>query len=202
MAGPSSFFDPFFRIQETANLLDAVHLSHEKGKFVSDDGDHDLPIKGQGTISISSDAQSLLHIELRPTGGKQSLFLEVGTEKCQLYQAGKGSDDPLKYQKPVNATQIPFTYLKQVFDATLRSGEKTTYWLSLDRSNGIIMYGKYYANRSMALLQAELKDTKDGVKVWKKEEYAWLETLKEVYAIQDPMEEKKVSSLNYHFSLV
>lgn len=195
MAGPSDFFDPFFRIQETANLLDSVHLTDETGpiKFVSDDGDHDLPIQGEGTISLSSDAQHLLHFELRPTGGKQSLFLEIGTEGCQLYEAHRSPDDPLKYHKPTNPKAIPFSYLKQGFDAALRHGKKTTYWLSLDRSNGVIMYGKYYANRSMALLQAELKKKDEkGVMVWKEKHYAWLEKLKEVYAIQDPMGKKKV----------
>jgi hypothetical protein len=194
MAGPSNFFDPFFRIQETANLLDAVHLSEVKEpvKFISDDGDHDLPIMGQGTISLSSDAKNLLRLELRPTGGKESVYLHVGAQECQLFQAERSPDDPLKYEPPEKPIPIPFEYLKQVSDASLRPGVKTTYWLSLDRSNGIIMYGKYYANRSMTLLQAELKETVRGVQVWKRKEYEWLETLKEVYAIQDPGEEKKV----------
>lgn len=194
MAGPSTFFDPFFRIQETANLLDAVHLSDESSpaKFISDNDDHNLPIKGQGTISLQSDANDLLMFELRPADHKQSLFLEIGRNEVSLYQADKLQDDPLAWQPTFNQTPIPFEYLKKPLDASLRPGVKTTYWLSLDRSNGIIMYGKYYANRSMTLVQAELKKTEKGVKVWKDKEYEWLETLDEVYAIQDPLGKKVI----------
>ncbi|KAK2755774.1 hypothetical protein FQN54_005924 [Arachnomyces sp. PD_36] len=195
MAGPSTFFDPFFRIQETANLLSAVHLSDEKNppQLVSEDGDHDLPIQGQGTISLSSNAKKLLRFELRTSDGKNSLYLEIGDRECHLYGAEQSSEDPLKYQAPKNPKRIPFEYLKKPADAGLRSGVKSTYWLSIDRNNGIIMYGKYYANRSMALIQTELKKTtKEGVKVWVDDSYAWLETLKEVYAIQDPLDDNKV----------
>jgi hypothetical protein len=199
MASPSNFFDPFYRIQETANLLDSVHLGDEAAPLISisKDGDHTLPIAGQGTVSVSSKAKNLLRFMFQPgNAAKQRLFLDIGTKECQLYESDYDVDSisPSIVDSPEN-TAIPYevTFLKKKSDACLRPGVDTTYWVSLDRSNGVIMYGKYYANRSMALMQAEFKcTTEHGVKDWKQKEYEWLGTLTELLVIQDPEDEKPV----------
>ena len=225
MAGPSHFFDPFYRIQETANLLDSVHLSDqpEKAKLINSNNERDLPILGQGTISVSSDAKNLLRFAIKTAdNGNEGLFLDIGTKECLLYQShvDPTDDTPPKFNPATVPVRFDVELLKPISDVCLSppvttagnikapNANKTTYWLSLDRSNGVIMYGKYYANRSMTLLQVVLKDTlESGVKAWKKKEgemvssFEWLENLKEVYVIQDP-DDKPVRYLGRVYSFI
>ncbi|CAI4214409.1 unnamed protein product [Parascedosporium putredinis] len=108
---------------------------------------------------------------------------ELGSPEYDFYTPSnglQGAPGDVARRVPAAPWEIPITFSKGVEACYLNKGEKTTYWLSLDKENGRIRYGKYYTNAKLTLAEVSLKTRDDkGVLVWKEPEtYNWLERLK------------------------
>jgi hypothetical protein len=145
-----------------------------------------LPIAGQGTVALSSDAQKVLRLSVQTDLlGSPVLHLIVGVSEIHLY-----------FENAVGKHELPYVPLKGEEACFLNGGtDKTTYWLSLDANNGCIRYGKYFTNKAMTLLEARLKyENADGVMVWTEpDDYSWLERVKTVQAWQDTEDEGQLT---------
>lgn len=154
-ATPSHFFDPFFDKQTTQST-------------------GTLPIKGKGTVAVSSDANTLLRLSVdTELIDEPTLRLDVGLSEFSLYFVKQGKRQDIKYIVIQNENAC-----------FLRPGKKTTYWLSMDAHHGILRYGKYYWNKTMTLVEARLKtqrpdDWDDPI------DFSWLEQVQNVKADQD-----------------
>lgn len=182
---PSDFFNPFHPGHWVSEPI--VSLP-EKGHAGTPDGDvplapgptNTLKIIGQGTVSVSSNAEGVLKLSvLTDVAGDPALHLAIGTSEILFYSENTGGQE-----------DIPFTYTKSEDACFINPGIRTTYWLSLDAPNGLLRYGKYYTNKAMTLIEAKLKYQNDeGVMVWREpEKFAWLANVKTVEAWQDNVE--------------
>ncbi|CCM00576.1 uncharacterized protein FIBRA_02611 [Fibroporia radiculosa] len=169
---------------EVDNLTHAVPLVIKRG---SDSSVATLPIEGQGTIAVSTNAKAGLRIAVNtPDSSKPTLFLDVTTDHCGF---SYGKDSVVLGSTP---TPIPAVALKGIAACYLLPDQQTTYWLSVDRPNGVIRYGKYYLSTNLALLEATLKVKNDqGVMVWSDPKWNWLDDLKNVVVTQVGGDETK-----------
>ncbi|KAI9147201.1 RmlC-like cupin domain-containing protein [Paramyrothecium foliicola] len=189
MAAPpvSQFFNPFY----TGHLPTApVHVPESVHVGIPDGLESaplvpqptfTLPIAGQGTIAVSSDAKTLLELSVTTDLlGSPTLHLVVGVAEVLLY-----------YENETGKHDIPYCVTKTnketMEDCMLNVGVKTTYWLSLDANNGMLRYGKYYTSKAMTLIEAQLKfENSGGLMVWREPtKFSWLERVKTVEATQD-----------------
>jgi hypothetical protein len=84
MAAPEQFFDPFF-----SHTLD--------GGFSDGKDDLELPVTGQGTIAIKTNAKNLLSIQVYTnTVGAPTLNLELGPKEWRLFYQGVGGTVDMK----------------------------------------------------------------------------------------------------------
>ena len=204
-ASPSTFFDPFFEPLETDlsqkqklpldNAWSGITHGIQKEQLLSidkaaPDKKRTLPVTGQGTIAVLSDARERLLFSIKTaTEGAPTLYLEIGQLECRMFYGDidAGRITPI-------ALQLAPSKPKE--SGYLCPGEKTVYWLSIDNGNGILRYGKHYTNTAQTLLSATLKKKgkdpvsgNDGVMVWiHPKEHAWLASLKTVKVIQDKAE--------------
>lgn len=204
-AGPSEFFDPFFEAIKPeqvaappvpSNGTDTeIGVSPAQGSPRSFGGgaasltQYRLPITGQGTIAVESDAQDRLLFSVKTsTLGAPTLYLEIDRSECRMFYGN------IEAAKVTPITPDPDSAPSKPANAFgLWSGRKVRYWLSLDKNNGILRYGKFYTNVAETLFRATLKkkakDPKtgeEGVMVWiNPTEHSWLEGLKTFEVIQD-----------------
>ncbi len=187
MALHHQFFDPFFGFVPSApepNLAEGEprHGLQTAPKMPA--LSTVLPITGQGTVSIMSTAKDLLEltVETAPsstTSKKSSLHLMVAKEEIALYfQIDGGVRQDIK--PPL------LKILSNDYKLT-PGGLETTYWLSLDKENGVLRYGKHFTTKAMTLAEVTLKKLdKDGVMQWDDAaRFQWLEKLKTVGVVQD-----------------
>lgn len=151
--------------------------------------DKTLPVTGQGTIAVRSAAINLLKISVSTSPELLDgpiLHLDIGPSNFLFY-----------FENKAGKHEIPFNVLKGQDACYLNSGLETTYWLSLDKENGILRYGKYFTNKSMTLVEATLKqENKDGVMIWKNEEqFSWLEKVKTTEVMQDDGQDEPGTTL-------
>lgn len=180
---PYYFFDPF----HPGNLVsDLVGLPEKNASGIPDGVEAvplipkhttTLPIHGQGSISVSSNASKVLNLSvLTDLDGGPTLRLVVGISEVLFY-----------YENAAGKQKIPYAFTKTAEACTLNPGEQTTYWLSLDAPNGRLRYGKYFTNKAMTLIEANLKIlNKGGNMIWSEpDKFAWLEKVKTVEVWQD-----------------
>lgn len=131
-----------------------------------------LPVRGQGTIVVSSEATSILLFEIKSEIHEASaLYLQIGEQNCTMYFDGAVKED------------ILISFLEPETACYLRPGKLTTYWFSINNSNGVFSFGKHYINKSKTLMQAHLKVQKAGEMKWI-EKYCWLDDLRKVLVTQ------------------
>jgi hypothetical protein len=81
-----------------------------------------LPVRGQGTIVVSSEATSILLFEIKSEIHEASaLYLQIGEQNCTMYFDGAVKKD------------IPMLFLKPKPACYLRPGKLTTYRFSMDK---------------------------------------------------------------------
>ncbi|KAG8630742.1 hypothetical protein KVT40_002361 [Elsinoe batatas] len=183
-ASPSQFFDPFFSrkqaIPSDGLTASPGHEKTEDGKLVAPrkpEFTNTLPVTGQGTVAVSSDARNLLSIAVETNlDGGPILHLDIGNSDFLFY-----------FDTAAGKQEIPYVFVKSKDACYLDAGKPTTYWLSLDQDNGILRYGKYYTNKAMTLVEARLKRlNKDGLQVWDDPpKFSWLSNTKKIQIIQD-----------------
>jgi hypothetical protein len=133
-----------------------------------------LPVRGQGTIVVSSEATSILLFEIKADNSKApTLSLRIVEEVCTMFFIGAVKEG------------IPILFLEPKTACYLRLGKLTTYWFLLNNSNGVVSFGKHYINKSMTLMQAHLKVQKAGEMKWvDHEKYCWLDNLRKFLVTQ------------------
>lgn len=81
--------------------------------------------------------------------------------------------------------------------------DTNTYWLSIDKPNGVLRYGVGYTNVANTLLKATLKKKENGALVWNDLQYAWLDGLADIRVIKggiDQVSDKTIHLQNYPFN--
>ena len=94
---------------------------------------------GHGTIVVESRIEKRLCITVRSAKAYPRLWLEVKSDSARIYI--KDADDA-----PPNLVEWSSDCAPTTPRHFLTSERVTTYWLSLDRSNGELRYGKYFVN--------------------------------------------------------
>lgn len=136
-----------------------------------------LPIKGQGVIAlrVPPGGEGLEISVSNDSSGVDSpttLYLILGKDSCSL-----------AYGNPTKKIPIEWKRLKPEQASYFQGGSiGETYWLSVDRPNGWIRWGRGYTNVALATGEVELKYKDEvGVMVWKdKKEFGWLDTVQDV----------------------
>ena len=190
MAAPQRFFDPFSQISLRHLLFPKGNLMpwaerpnspdppQESLKILKPKITETFPIRGQGTVSVHTEASDALHFRLFTNiASSPVLHFEIGAAQILLYSEGLDG-----------RVEIPFQYLKPLDADTVDKGVSTKYWLSVDAGRGILRYGKYYTNKAMTLIESRLKtpNPETGVLEWDKPgQYAWLASLHKVEVCKD-----------------
>lgn len=146
----------------------------------------DLDIAGQGVVvvrtKIGTDETAELRIHVQ-TGKPDmpTLCLVLTPRSFKLvYASVTDLILPISSEVP-----FPVDVLKGDEACYLVPDEETTYWLSIDRDNGILRYGIGYTNVPHILLQAVLKIEVAGVMAWTDpKKYSWISDLKHAQVIK------------------
>lgn len=164
---PSAFFDPFHPGNLASDPISSVPENGQLGIPTSNgpattplvpERTNTLPIVGQGTIAMSSNATETLSLSAKTDlADGPILHLIIGVQKFEFYS-----------ESALGREEIPCSYTKGrkeeegkkdgagVKACFLNPGIQTTYWLSLDAHHGRLRYGKYFTNKAMTLLEANL----------------------------------------------
>ncbi|KAJ4180116.1 hypothetical protein NW755_011965 [Fusarium falciforme] len=133
-------------------------------------------IGGLGTISVKSELpeQNLtftIHSENPDT--QPTLKLEITRDDCILKKRENDSDvykripeclnlDPEERDRSKYFNQVMFPKGKTSALLDVSSSDKTTYWISVDRSNARIRYGQHLTNNSMTFMEVLFDPAKAG----------------------------------------
>lgn len=137
------------------------------------EGRPQLVVEGQGVVAIqvTPGSDSTLRINLTqsldPKDDETNLELELTTTSAKFF-AIKGE----------KKTEIPSTTPKGLKAALLAPGVPDLYWLSVDKKNGFLRYGKTYRSASLTYLKAKIQvgdvATTPGPFIWVKSlKYIW-----------------------------
>lgn len=177
MASPSQFFDPFFELERPPPIVDGHPLLRAPRSVVT--SNDELPVTGQGIIGVRSSAQSGLRISVKADSVRgTTLHLDITRKECFLAyrdETGGHDFDP----EPAVLKSKADCWL----DPAVQTPVETLYWLSIDKNNGKLRYGKKYTNTSMILLEWQYKHralVQDAfTMVWNNfERDGWLENVK------------------------
>ncbi|KAF3906734.1 hypothetical protein AA313_de0202059 [Arthrobotrys entomopaga] len=170
MANALDFFDPFWEApeRETYSWENSVKnaltfgkeaLTYEKGALTFSSkpfGITALSIDGKGTIAVKSWATSNVEFRVKTTGETYypMLILKVTNSTVKfLHKDGNGNETvlPHKVVRPESNPYVP--------KAAPKDG--TVYWLSVDRSNGMLRYGKHYTCKALTLMEVSFDPQPD-----------------------------------------
>ncbi|KAJ5525311.1 hypothetical protein N7494_011961 [Penicillium frequentans] len=150
MADPIHFADPFW---EDPSGRSAPKKSFEHGRIsfaaLSSRPIHtaDLDIVGQGTIAVKSKTTKTIEITVSTHYSDPMLILRI-TQKDAVFYKKSGDEEVLTSKAVKNEGSL---YIEEV-----APDDGTVYWLSIDRSNRILRYGKYYTWNALTLREVEL----------------------------------------------
>lgn len=140
--------------------------------------DGNLQILGQGTITVKATIQDSLEIVVHtdePVETRTTLGIRVTARDVNFYSEKQGMKIPL-----------PFEARKPIEEAYLEVDVETDYWLSIDKENGRIRYGKHWTHSNLTCLEANYKYANPkGELVWRDQKDKWIAKLKDVEVIQD-----------------
>jgi hypothetical protein len=127
-----------------------------------------LSIVGQGTIAVNSKSTQSVHFFVSTKTDYPTLSLKI-------------TKDSVAFSKKTSAsTEIPLPHevVREEgsrFIPAVAPTDGTVYWLSIDRSNWVLRYGKYYTSKALTLVEVNL-DPKTN---------EWLEKLTTVKVTDD-----------------
>ncbi|KXX72965.1 Cysteine dioxygenase [Madurella mycetomatis] len=124
-----------------------------------------LRVEGQGTIVVKQVVNDYLSMTVKSDGNGTNyrLRLTVREDRFDL----RVEDDEHEYNFPLG-----FDAMKLKAAYVYPPRVEATYWLSLDKNNGRIRYGKHFPARLMTVVEARLDMTQD--------KYKWLKNAKHV----------------------
>lgn len=172
MADPSHFSDPFWspppaRPSALPQKGELMFVANTSWQSLDQTVGVELKVGGLGTISAKSELpeKSLMFtINSENPKTQPTLTLEVTKDDCILKKREKDSDgykripelldlDPEVRDRSKYTDQVMFPKGKPSALLDASSLDKTTYWISVDRSNARIRYGKYLTNNSMTFME-------------------------------------------------
>ena len=140
---------------------------------------NELDFSGKGVVAASSSASSGLLITLSTPDGLSALVLSIGADKCSIgYRSDASRADGAPAVRPFPEDWVTLSH--DASSCLFRPLEKTTYWLSLDETNGSIKYGKHYLSANLKLLEVRFKNTQDANPVAIQAGWEWMKDLKVV----------------------
>ncbi|KAJ7071430.1 hypothetical protein C8F01DRAFT_433764 [Mycena amicta] len=139
-----------------------------------------LRIQGQGTVIANSTGPlSLLFAFSTKDVSKPTLYIQI-TENTVDFWYGPSPPQGSAGFLPADRVAIEGRVMGLSTNTFLRPGMPypARYWVSVDHKNGILRFGRDYANLSMAMYEAQLKQrVPPGVNHWKNEKYAFIDEL-------------------------
>ncbi|KAJ7776563.1 hypothetical protein DFH07DRAFT_936873 [Mycena maculata] len=180
---------PYSTLKSVLNIASAkvIHLpndSEANGSFpLTYNAHNNLVIHGQGTVIANCTGPiSLLFSFSTEDQSKSSLYAEITETSVQFSYGPTAPHGSIGYLPP-DRVLIKGDIIKQPVDGASPEREaKPTimpmflrpempytarYWLSIDHNNGILLFGRDYANLALALYEARLKQYVDpGVWHW------------------------------------
>lgn len=107
-----------------------------------------LSIVGQGTIAAKSKATQNLDFVVSTGDGYPKLSLKITQTACTFAKEDENQKTIYSSERTRPETS---PYLPEMATA-----DGTVYWLSIDRSNWILRYGKYYSCKALTIMQVSL----------------------------------------------
>ena len=179
--------------EKDAGLKSAFPGIYPPPKYSERDGEEHVPtvgsrpmsleVEGQGIVAVQATVDNEFNITLSPSDPKED-------EKILQLQLTPSTAKFFTIQGDTR-TEIESTTPKGPQAALPIPGVQDLYWLSLDKKNGFIRYGKTFRSASCTYLKAEVKvmiEDKDGP-------FAWIKKLKNV----DVRFVDKASSVRFFF---
>ncbi|KAH8726011.1 RmlC-like cupin domain-containing protein [Phaeosphaeriaceae sp. PMI808] len=112
-------------------------------------GTTSLSIIGQGTVAVRSKATETLNFAISTGNGYPKLSLHITQTSCKFVKEDESHNLHDLTAEHVRPEANPHLSKKATADGTV-------YWLSIDRSNWILRYGKYYSCKALTILQVSL----------------------------------------------
>lgn len=127
----------------------------------------------KATVAIDSSAE-LLFAARTDDPGDPVLYLHITPTSCELrFGSDIGTNLDGGFPQP-NGVQIDAEAIQGPSACYLVPGDTITYWLSIDKDNGILQYGSGYINTHNILLKVTLKKEVGRILEWAAKEFAWL----------------------------
>ncbi|OKL56393.1 hypothetical protein UA08_08078 [Talaromyces atroroseus] len=161
MANALDFYDPFWESPASKREFQYEHGSFAWASMPV--GTEVLAIVGQGTIAVKSNTTESVKICVKTGDSYPMLTLNITQSTVAFTKKDSDTEEatlPYTLERAEGNPYIPA--------ATPDDG--TVYWLSIDRSNCVLRYGKYYTCKALTLLEVRL-NAQPG---------AWLEKLTSV----------------------
>lgn len=107
-----------------------------------------LGVTGKGTIAVRSKATQKLNFIVSAGDGYPKLSLKITQTSCEFAKEDGSGKTTLEIQhvRPEANPHLP----------KMAMADGTVYWLSIDRSNWILRYGKYYSCKALTILGVSL----------------------------------------------
>lgn len=181
MANALDFFDLFCETPRddvgTSNLSVApTSLTSVAYMTCMPSGRANLTIEGKGTIAVRSKAQHDVEFIVKTGKAYPMLVLEISRHEVKFW----------KEESRYKAIPLAKTRVREGGHACVplvAHDEGTVYWLSIDRSNWVLRYGKYYTCKAMTLYEVRLNSS----------EGEWLTKLTSVEVNNDGIEVRFLS---------
>lgn len=165
MADFHDFLDPFWDPEDIPEPSPPARAPPEK---------YHLQVPGKGIISARSTAKESLLFKVSPNeDGDTTLSLEIKKDGWSLWTTKGGTDTQLTDSTDVLKLPPKSPYLRSAKPGS--AVVSTVYWLSIDRSNAVIRYGKDLPNKALTNLELRLD----------KEADKWIESLVGVDVTED-----------------
>ena len=145
-----------------------------------------LPIDGQGTVVVQADsAEKLLFVLTQPNGDGDALSVLVTPEGAAFHI---GPADAISLDSPSetsNTTRLVGAP-RSAEARYLRPWEVDTYWVSIDKKNATLRYGRGYVNVGQTLYDSQLGfyNKVKGCTEWQNEAFKFIEKLSNVRVVQ------------------
>jgi hypothetical protein len=157
---------------------------------VFETGEAPLPVIGQGTVVVSvANARELLFALPQADNGDddgRALYALISSDGCALRVAPAGATSFAEASADALVLEDKPGPLVKEARYLVPGPEPDTYWLSVDKKNGIIRYGRGYVNLSQALYEVTLGvfDKENGVCKWADKKFQFIERLAKVQILQ------------------
>ncbi|VDB87461.1 unnamed protein product [Peniophora sp. CBMAI 1063] len=164
-------------------VVSAEAVDHKSSDAIQYVATTDMAIHGQGTVIASCTMPTRLLFTFNTDGGDRALYVAVYESSVEFGYgpaAPPGSNGFLPERVTIEGSVVGDSVDSGLAPTFLRPTLQypARYWLSVDHKNGILRFGRDYANLTLTLYAAELKKRVDpGVLHWKDDNYEFIDKL-------------------------